>query len=173
MAKRGRGSQCRNNTARLFNEQGGKCFYCDEEMFLRKGVKRSFVKRNRAHLATFDHIKLNKDGGTYALTNGVCACHKCNLVRGDLPQDLFIENFKFIMEEWDKGNRRHTVVDGAVLCVTTRKAKLIANGETRRYRSTLKGAFLAARFAIQIGETVEDLFLKFVYNNTYEQARDL
>ena len=39
---------------------------------------------NKMRLATFDHIIPKVDGGSNRIENGVCACRKCNSVRGSM-----------------------------------------------------------------------------------------
>jgi len=166
-------NQARNAVRFLYEQQDGKCFYCDTEMFLLRSVEKKYRKLHKAQLATFDHIKLRSDGGTYARHNGVCACHKCNGIRGNLPQQFFIDNFEFIVSEWKKGNRSPSIINGELVCIPSKKFKKMKRNKRKKANSTLKGAFIVARFAMQIGKTAEDLFNEFVYNGTYEQVRDL
>lgn len=166
-------NRARINRNRLFKEQDGKCFYCDVDMYLRKDVTRKYFTKHRLTRATFDHIILRSQGGTYAKSNGVCACYKCNNVRDDMEQGLFIRNFDLIMAEWEKGNRRVMMHEGNVYIMQKQPMKKQAP-KTRQLPNGLgRAAFLIAVYSQQIGETVEDLFLKNVYNNTYELVRDL
>jgi len=166
-------NQARNATMYLYEKQGGKCFYCDTEMFLLRSVEKKHRKLHRAQLATFDHIKLKSEGGTYARHNGVCACFKCNGIRGDLPQEMFIEHFDFVTAEWEKGNRSPSFIDGELVCIPSKKFKKMKRNKRKKQNSTIKGAFIVARFAGQIGKTVEDIFTEYVYNSTYDLVRDL
>ena len=166
-------SQVRNNTEVLYKVQGGNCFYCNTGMFLRKDVGKKFARKNRNNRATFDHIIVKSNGGTYALTNGVCACFKCNNMRGKIPQQVFIDNFDVIELEWD--SRCIAKAERRKLHRAKHVTKKVKEAELRERRAVnkAKNCYLVARFAIQIGKTVEDLFLEFVYNNTYELVRDL
>ena len=166
-------SQVRNNTIILFKAQGGNCFYCDNPMFLRGDVTKKFFRKNRTTVATFDHIKVKSDGGTYALDNGVCACQDCNGMRGNLDQTKFIENFDKIRTEWLF--RRSEKVRRRKLHHHHRQMKLARNEKARieRIKNTVRISFMIARFAFQIGKTVEDLLKENVYNSTQETVRNL
>ena len=166
-------SQVRNNTIALFNEQGGKCFYCDDDMFLRGDVTKKFFRQHRTLAATFDHIEVRSKGGSYAKENGVCACSDCNGMRGTMDQAMFIENFDSIRTEWLF--RRSEKVRRRKLHRKLRHDKLARQKLAREHRqkSNVKTCFLTARFALQIGKTVEDLFNEFVYTSTQETVRNL
>jgi hypothetical protein len=167
-------SQARNNTRRLFQEQGGTCFYCNTEMYLMENSTKKYRKKHRSTLATFDHINLNSNGGTYAYANGVCACFKCNGMRGNLEQGLFIRNFELIAAEWEKGNRTPMVRDGNLItCIPSKKYKRVKKKRKQQTKNLARAGFIIARYAMHIGKTVEDLFLENVYNSTYELVRDL
>lgn len=160
-------------TRRLFEEQDGKCFYCDVEMLWTPLLNGKYCQEAIELQATFDHVKLKSEGGTYAQANGVCACWKCNTMRSDLPQDVFIENFKFISEQWDLGNRRPSVLQsGELICMPKAKFKRFVKNEKKRQRQQNWASIIIARYTTQIGKTVEDFFLENVYNSTYEQVRD-
>lgn len=74
----------RNATKRLFHEQGGRCYYCNEPMLLTKSYKP--LKR-----ATLDHIVPLSQGGAFAPTaNCVAACSSCNGKRGTGDARLFM-----------------------------------------------------------------------------------
>ena len=166
-------SQARNNTITLFKQQGGKCFYCKDDMFLRGDVTKKFFRKHRTLVATFDHIVVKSKGGTYSIDNGVCACQDCNGMRDTLDQATFIENFDKIRTEWLF--RRSEKVRRRRLHRQQRHDKLARQKLACEYRqrSNAKTCFLTARFAMQIGKTVEDLFNEFVYTSTQETVRDL
>lgn len=71
-----------NTTAKLHKRQGGKCYYCKVETFL---AKTKAAKRWKMQAATFDHIIPKGQGGGNSIHNGVCACRRCNSVRGQIP----------------------------------------------------------------------------------------
>jgi len=84
----------RRNTKILFKQQNGLCYYCGTDlMFLREKVTKKFLSRNRHLAATFDHVVPRKEGGTYALTNGVCACAHCNVKKGKKSYKEFIKTY--------------------------------------------------------------------------------
>lgn len=72
----------------LSHWQGGRCFYC-AEMFVNDGG------RHHPRRCTFDHIRLERDGGELSLANGVAACRECNWLRGDMPFDEFCLDMGF------------------------------------------------------------------------------
>lgn len=166
-------NRARTNGERLYHEQDGKCFYCDNPTFLRKDVTRKFFRKHRTEVATFDHIKIKAQGGTYAKANGVSACHHCNGMRGALDQQVFIEHFDFIKAEWEKGNRTPSFIDGELTCIPSKKFKRYKKTQQKNTKNLGVAGFIIARYAMQIGKTVEDLFLENVYNSTYELVRDL
>lgn len=164
-----------NSTTRaLFDEQDGKCFYCDVEM-LWTPVKDGVFKREYFALqATFDHVKLKSEGGSNAKENGVCACWKCNTMRSNLPQDVFIKHFDFLTEQWELGNRTPRIMNytGELVCISKPKFKRLIKNHKKRQRNIEMICFLIAHTATQIGETVEDFFHSSVYNNSYTLKAD-
>ena len=75
----------------LYNEQGGRCIYCDKEMWLR-----SENMSGKRHLeATLEHIKPLSQGGSHMQrTNQAVSCITCNGLRGIIPHNVFIELHK-------------------------------------------------------------------------------
>jgi 5-methylcytosine-specific restriction endonuclease McrA len=80
---------------RLWNAQGGKCYYCGVETYLPApgssngagGLNGRFTLR----LATLDHIIPRAKGGAFAPTkNCVVACRRCNNERGTKDARLFM-----------------------------------------------------------------------------------
>ncbi len=63
-------------TRELTELQGGKCYYCQDEMH--------FDKDSCPDRATFDHIILASENGPVSRQNGVAACRTCNSLRGDI-----------------------------------------------------------------------------------------
>ena len=105
MTKRHRRSsnQAAKNLRYLHKTQNGVCFYCNNETFLREQVTKEYCRKNYKLMATFDHIQVKSDGGSNAKVNGVCACFDCNQMRGNLPFDLFTQNFEQIQAAWNRG----------------------------------------------------------------------
>lgn len=62
---------------RIFSRDGGRCFWCDQELFLIiKGMDVSNIpKRVRA---TLDHVQPRSRGGSNGASNLVTCCHACN-----------------------------------------------------------------------------------------------
>ena len=58
---------------KLFEFQDGRCFWCQEKMFLGK---------NNPNSATIDHLVPRSKGGRNFESNYVIACHECNVSRG-------------------------------------------------------------------------------------------
>jgi len=167
-------TRARNNVSKLFDEQDGKCFYCDVEMLWTPIVDGKYRKEYTELQATFDHVKVKSKGGTYAKDNGVCACWKCNTMRSDLPQDVFIKHRAFLTEQWKMGNRTPSIrPDGELICISLKRFKRFKKNEKKRARNSKKAGFIIARYAMQIGKTVEDLFHENIYNSTYEMMKDL
>lgn len=61
----------------LLAEQNNLCFYC--------GIKVYEKSDDNKTLATIDHIKARKDGGTHDRDNLVVACYPCNFAKDNLP----------------------------------------------------------------------------------------
>ena len=97
---------------RLFHEQGGRCFYCSADTFLRGGVESAAQARLRFGLpaaapkklfrrrhATLEHLKRRADGGTKANKNLVMACHSCNTRRGEMPVDQYRQHISSLVAQ--------------------------------------------------------------------------
>lgn len=76
----------RQKRTKLYHEQRGLCFYCQEPMLLAKGPASA---RLPARLVTLDHIVPKSHGGAIA-ENTVAACFSCNNERGDTDARLFM-----------------------------------------------------------------------------------
>ena len=132
---------------RMYFEQNGLCGYCGtDKMFLRHTVPKKFYQGNRHLVATFDHIVAKAKGGTYKYTNGVCACARCNTIKADMSVEEFFEKY-------DELHQR----------LVERPQRIAA----QRQKNLKKNGYIVAWFAQQIGETVEDIFLEYVYNIIY------
>jgi len=70
----------RRKRARLYERQGGLCFYCKRLMVLAKGGDDG---RCPSDLATIEHLEPKSRGGTMSDANTVAACFWCNNDRSD------------------------------------------------------------------------------------------
>lgn len=66
----------RSITRELAKLQGGKCYYCQDEIH--------FDEPNCPDRASFDHMILASEGGELTHDNGVASCRTCNSLRGDI-----------------------------------------------------------------------------------------
>jgi len=166
-------NRARRNMIFLFFKQDGECFYCKTEMFIRGTISKKYQKAHQGEMATFDHILVKSNGGGHSKDNGVCACHECNGIRGNMDQAHFISNFGKLRAQWFK--RRKAKQARRDINEMNREANLSKRQLIKLKRSNNKSmnCYLVARFALQIGKPVEDLFSEFVYNNTYELTREL
>lgn len=71
----------RSRITNLFNEQAGKCHYCETEMTLSLGFNRT---------ATVDHVVPRSKGGADTNDNIVAACYDCNQKKGNMPVEKFL-----------------------------------------------------------------------------------
>lgn len=75
--------------------QGGKCFYCEGEMWIPSWEKKedacrrlNIDMRTLSHREiTREHLHRETDGGTRERTNMVAACGFCNTTRGSARPD--------------------------------------------------------------------------------------
>jgi 5-methylcytosine-specific restriction endonuclease McrA len=139
--------------AKMYQAQNGKCGYCGSpDMFIRKDVSHKHYQRNRPLMATFEHVKLDKDGGKYVLDNGVCVCSRCNGLRADLPIAVFFERYDELL--------RHLL-------------EKPARDAAKRKLNDRKTGYIIAWFARRTGQTVADIFLDYTPRNSYDLARGL
>jgi len=68
----------------LWEQQGGLCFYCSEEIT---------YYRKKATSLEIDHRKPLALGGEDSVANLVAACKPCNSLKGALPEAVFRERF--------------------------------------------------------------------------------
>lgn len=164
MSKNGSNNRVRNHVARLYEEQDGKCYYCGTpDMYIRGNVTKKYHRYNRHFMATFDHIVPKSEGGTYKFENGVCACLYCNSTRGNITVEAFIEKLDVQLKH--KTIRiRDPETANTVKYPSPKQLKIQIN----RAAKWRMNCFMIGRFAEQIGWTADDLFLEFVYNNTYK-----
>ena len=90
-------SSDRNKRYRIWQEQGGKCFYCDNPMWVIGYHKPGALNT----MATTEHILPPKLGGARRhRSNLVCSCSKCNRTRGQIPHETFIKIRK--QKDWQQ-----------------------------------------------------------------------
>jgi len=81
-------SSSRNKRFRMWEKQGGKCFYCHNPMWVIGFHKPGTLNS----MATTEHILPPKLGGSRRQrSNLVCTCSKCNRSRGQISHKKFIE----------------------------------------------------------------------------------
>lgn len=68
---------------RVFKRDGMRCHYC------KLTVSRDVTQEHPRH-ATLDHMTPVARGGSNADDNLVCACRRCNNVKGNMPYDAFL-----------------------------------------------------------------------------------
>lgn len=142
----GGGNRVQNHIRKHHALQNGQCFWCGEFTYLRKDVDKKYHKANRHLVATFDHIIPASKGGTYRFDNGVCACSRCNNIRGDRDFDKFKQSCDTLIQQFH--NR-----------MSKKKERAL-----RHKHNKAINCYLIARFAIQCGKTVQQLFDELVYN---------
>lgn len=148
----------------MLEQQGGRCHYCGtEHIYLREDVTKEFYQGNRHLRATFDHVIPASKGGTYALQNGVCACSRCNGLRGNMPYSEFVYKLPQLLA----ANKMPRIGIKAKLIPLTPKEKKIRR---KRRRMFLMNSYLVARYAVQAGRSVIELFDELVYNVCEETA---
>lgn len=77
---------------RLYNQQCGKCFYCQKDMQLFRNTRRFPLPDN---FATKDHVLPKSLGWTGEIENLVAACAKCNSNRSSIA----INEYKAMIAE--------------------------------------------------------------------------
>jgi hypothetical protein len=77
----------RDNLTILFNIQGGKCCYCNDDCLLKPDPKDLIGKRHPLYMATLEHIYPKNENNPYRemLENQRMACKHCNLMIDDMP----------------------------------------------------------------------------------------
>jgi hypothetical protein len=76
-----------SNLTILFNIQGGKCCYCNDDCLLKPDPKDLIGKRHPLYMATLEHIypKIENNPKRDFLENQRMACKHCNLMIDDMP----------------------------------------------------------------------------------------
>jgi 5-methylcytosine-specific restriction endonuclease McrA len=84
----------RDNLTILFNIQGGKCCYCNDDCLLKPDPKDLIGKRHPLYMATLEHIYPKSENNPYRemLENQRMACKHCNLMIDDIASK---NKFKF------------------------------------------------------------------------------
>ena len=76
----------RDNLTILFNIQGGKCCYCNDDCLLKPDPRDLIGKRHPLYMATLEHIYPKNENNAYRemLENQRMACKHCNLMIDDM-----------------------------------------------------------------------------------------
>ena len=97
---------------RLFEEQNGKCHYCERQTTLlsAKDAKKKGGKALK-RIMTYDHIIPLFRNGISSPKNRVGACFSCNTNRGHMPYELFklyrkLPNWHLHVTRWHASNSR-------------------------------------------------------------------
>lgn len=85
-----RGSQ-QKKTKELWYSLGQRRCYCGVQLNWTNGHKNS---------ASFDHLVLKRNGGTYHRKNALICCHSCNTKRGDTRLDIWMNKHKPPNYKW-------------------------------------------------------------------------
>jgi 5-methylcytosine-specific restriction endonuclease McrA len=77
----------RDNLTILFNIQGGKCCYCNDDCLLSPPPNDLIGKRHPLYMATLEHIypKIENNPNREILEYQRMACKHCNLMIDDMP----------------------------------------------------------------------------------------
>lgn len=135
----------------MYEAQGGLCGYCGTPaMFIRTEVSEAYHTSHKLQMATFEHIVLDSEGGKYELENGVCICAECNTLRANRPLEEFFDNYDALLQHLREKPLR-----------VAAKRKL----------NNRKNGYMIAWFAKYIGMTVDDIFLIYTPDNSYDIAR--
>jgi 5-methylcytosine-specific restriction endonuclease McrA len=73
----------RGRCHRLWQEQGGRCFHCDQPM--PDPLSQRLRHRKRPDSATIEHVVPQSGGGVTDWSNEVAACRRCNAAKADRP----------------------------------------------------------------------------------------
>jgi len=137
---------------KMFDAQNGNCGYCGVPMFIKSEVPLQYYNANKKMVATFEHITPRSKGGYYTLENGAACCNQCNTMRGNMPLEVFFDNFDEILTYYLSSSSR---------------------AKAKKEMNTRKNGYIVAWFAKHTNQTVEDLFLSFSAQNSYDMARTL
>ena len=76
----------RLKTTKLFEKQGGLCYFCGQQTWLPGDTPLSNNKR-----ATLEHVLGQAKGGTDHMSNLVMSCSGCNNLRGEMKFNKFLK----------------------------------------------------------------------------------
>jgi len=139
----------RNNTRFLLEQQGGLCYFCNtDKIYMQDDVDYQYYKLNKHLSATFDHIIPKSKGGTYKRSNGVCACHFCNVLRNTMRIDEFVN----IHDAADTRKR-------LVIRTNQKSPKIITAGQANKKKFAAKNKrYLIVLYATMLEKSVNEVF---------------
>lgn len=76
----------RNKTNKLFEKQGGLCYFCGQQTWM---PGQDPLSNNRR--ATLEHVVCQGRGGTDHMSNVVMSCSGCNNLRGEMKFNKFLK----------------------------------------------------------------------------------
>jgi hypothetical protein len=91
----------RNRRRSALRQQGGVCFWCDDQLLSYKEAGSPTHPR----LCTADHLTPRSLGGSNEGSNIVAACFKCNSARKDNVLEIWLSRIKFRLKQ--SGNPQH------------------------------------------------------------------
>jgi len=99
MSKKYRNTSVVKNRTSAFSNQEGRCFYCNQPMWVNQ--PESFCNQYRISLkaaqllkCTAEHVIARKDGGSNQRNNIVAACMYCNKTRHKAKNALSVDKYK-------------------------------------------------------------------------------
>ncbi len=97
----------------LYHRQNGKCYYCSEQTFISSDENNQREdKLPKKRVATLEHMRPQKRGGTDNLANLVMACMGCNSARGIMNFQAFL-HLRSDPVRWEAYVRRRAGIRGA------------------------------------------------------------
>lgn len=89
-----------NQTLQLWTEQKGRCIYCNHSLILWDKYRKP----------TIEHIIPKSKGGTNHYDNLALACFKCNMYRGNIDLELFMDWYRsWTQHSWDNETNSTTI----------------------------------------------------------------
>lgn len=87
------------NRSHAFNNQAGRCFYCNQPMWTNQPEKfcnqyRISLKSAQLLKCTAEHVIARQDGGSNQRNNIVAACLHCNRTRHKTKNALSFDKYK-------------------------------------------------------------------------------
>jgi len=74
---------------RFYDQQNGKCYWCENDMVLWWAVDSKFYSKHFGTTATIEHLLPRADGGSSRVSNLAAACNDCNAIRSTIAHDAF------------------------------------------------------------------------------------